>query len=1070
MNFRNISAAAIRNPIPTILLFVVLTLAGVFAYGQLRINNFPDVDLPVVGVTVAQPGAAPVELETQVTRYVEDAVSGLGDVKAIRSSVNDGVSSTTIEFQLGVDPERATNDVRNAVAGVRAQLPGDITDPIVQRFDFTGFPILNYVVRAPGMSPEELSWYVDNTVAKRLLSIRGVAQVQRDGGVEREIRLRLDPERLAAYGLTAGQISQQLRSINANVPGGRADLGGSEQAIRTLGAAGSVEELRATPITLPTGATVRLEDLGTVEDQWTEPRGRARFEGQEVVGFGVMRSKGSSEVDVARAVEQAVRELDAADDRVTFEEVTSTVEALNESYLASVEALLLGAALAVVVVWVFLRDLRATFIAAVAMPLSLIPTFAVMQWTDQSLNVVTLLALSLTVGILVDDAIVEIENIVRHMREGKKPYPAAIEAADEIGLAVVATTAVLLAVFAPVGFMPGVVGQFFKAFAIAACVSVFFSLVVARLLTPLMGAYLLKDDPKRGHDEPRWMPGYLRLLRWAFERTRVRLPMFRLTRKERDGSGRFGPHLGSWNPSHRTVVVLGGVGFLVFSILLAARLPGEFIPAGDVGRSVFTVELPPGSTLEETDATVQRLTRELKSRPEVRSVYASIGSATVNQGPGGGASAGEVRRATVTVNLKKRGERDLSQQEFERSFGEYTATLPGARVRFGADGNSGALMNIMLVSDDPVALQRASLAVEREMRQLPELRNVFSVANLARPELLIRPKTEQAARLGVQAADIAQVARVATLGDVEQILPKYNLADRQIPIRVSLTETARADLATIENLRVPTATGATVPLSAVADVGFGSGPQQIDRYNRLRSATIQGELNVPQGVALEKVRSLPSMQNLPANVREQETGDVESQRELGVGFMMAIVTGIVLMYVVLVLLFRSFSIPITILTALPLSFGGAFLLLLLTGRSLSMPALIGLIMLTGIAAKNSILLVEYVIEARARGMARHDAVLDAAHKRARPIIMTSVAMGAGMLPIALGLGADVAFRSPMAIAVIGGLITSTLLSLIFVPVAYTIIDDLSAGVRGRLRRLFAGQGKDEDVPRPQPAE
>jgi HAE1 family hydrophobic/amphiphilic exporter-1 len=1043
MNFANISAWSIRNPIPTIMLFIVLTIFGIVSFFNLRINNFPDIDYPLVAATVVQPGAAPSELETQVTRIVEDAVAGLGSVRHIRSTVNDGVSTTTIEFQLGTDTERATNDVRNAVTSIRAQLPGDVEDPIIQRIDITGGSLVNYVVRAPGMSPEELSWFVDNTVAKRLLAIRGVGQVQRDGGVDREIRVQLDPNRLASLGVTAGEVSQQLRAVNANLPGGRAEVAGSEQSIRTLGSARSLDELRETRIDLADGRSVRLRDLGEVTDSWAEQRGLARFNGQEVVGFGVLRSREASEVDVAEKAREVIRQLDEERDDLVMEEVTAQVEYVEESYTASLETLLIGAALAVFVVWFFLRDWRATLIAALAMPLSLIPTFWIMDVLNQSFNVVSLLALSLTIGILVDDAIVEIENIVRHIRQGKKPYPAAIEAADEIGLAVVATTATLVAVFAPTGFMPGVVGQFFKAFAIACCVSVVFSLIVARTLTPLMGAYLLRADPGKEHDEPRWMPAYQKLLRWS---------------------------LGS--RKHRLVIMGLGTLFFFGSVALAMMLPKDFIPVGDQSRSVMTLELPPGATLAETDAAAQAATRMLLARPEVKAVYASIGSATTVQGPGGNSGAGEVRKGTVTINLVKPGERDLSQQEFEQELSQQFAQIPGARFRFGADGSAGTLM-IALVADDPLQLQEASSRLEAEMRALPQLSNVASTANLARPEILIRPIPDKAALLGVSAGDISQAARVATMGDVEAILPKYNLPDRQIPIRIRLTDEARQDLSVIENLRVPTQSGATVPLSAVADITFGAGPSQIDRLDRRRSATIQASMapGVTLSEAQEAVNALPSKQNLPAGVTEQLVGDAEANAELGLGFGMAILTGIMLMYVVLVLLFRSFALPITILTALPVSFGGAFLLLMISGRSLSMPSLIGMIMLTGIAAKNSILLVEYAIEAQKAGMNRTEALMDAAHKRARPIIMTTVAMMAGMAPIALGFGADVAFRSPMAIAVIGGLTTSTLLSLIFVPVSYTFIDSISHRLGGRMGKAFRAQGKEEDTSgRPAPAE
>jgi HAE1 family hydrophobic/amphiphilic exporter-1 len=1041
---RNLSSWSIRNPVPTIVMFLLLVIAGIAGYSSLRINNTPDLDVPAIIVTVMQPGAAPSEMETQITRLVEDSVAGLGGVKHIRSVVNDGISVTTVEFQLGTDTDRATNDVRNAVTGVRADLPADAEEPIVERIDATGGQLVTYVVRGAGLSPEELSWFVDNDVAKALLAVPGVSRVQREGGVTREIAVRLDPQRLAALGITAGEVSQQLRLINANLPGGRSDIGSAEQSIRTLGSALTVQGLADSLVNLPDGRTVRLSDLGRVEDSWAEPRTRARFDGEEVVGFGIVRTRGASEVHVAEATRAAVRELDEARPDVTIEEVTSADEFVQQSYLASLEALLLGAALAVLVVWWFLRDGRATFISALAMPLSLIPTFAVMAIFDQSFNIVTLLALALTVGILVDDAIVEIENIVRHMRAGKPAYPAAIEAADEIGLAVVATTMTIVAVFAPVGFMPGIVGQFFRAFAIAACVSVLFSLLVARTITPLMGAYLLKGGDIK-HDEPRWMPRYLAIVAWALD--------------------------------HRIKVILSGFGVVVISVLMATFMKFDFVPVSDTGRSVMSVELPPGANLSDTDAVVSSLSDILRKRPEVESIYVALGTSIQLMGPGGGGSTqGEVRRATMTVNLVPRGDRDLTQQEFEADVGPTLLAVPGVRVRFGADGSSGSKLQIALVSDDAEALTRASRQLEREMRGLNGLNNVASTANLARPEILITPKADKAASLGVATQTIAQAVRVATLGDVDVNLPKYNLPNRQIPIRLMLVEEARRDLDTIRNLRVQTNNGGSVPLSSVADVAFGAGPSQIDRLDRRRNAVIEAELaGLPLGEANDLVYSLPAMKNLPPGVFEVPTGDVENLGELLNGFIFAFVTGILLMYFVLALLFRNFGYPITILTALPLSFGGAFGLLLLVDKPFSVPVLIGILMLMGIAAKNSILLVEYAIVSRAeRGATRREALLDAAHKRARPIIMTTLAMGAGMLPIAAGIGADTEFRSPMAIAVIGGLITSTVLSLVYVPVVFTIVDDIQAWLGKRAGKIAFGspdpKNETETPPAPHPGE
>lgn len=1024
-----ISSWAIKNPIPIILLFILLTLAGITGFAGMRINNNPDIDFPIVAVTAARPGAAPAEMEVQVTRLIEDSIAGLSGVRHIYSNVSDGVSSTTIEFELGTDTERATNDVRNAMSGVRASLPQDMQEPTVQRIDITGDALITYVVRSATMSPEQISWFIDNEVSRSLLALGGVGEVNRSGGVDREMRVELDPQRLAAYGVTAAQVSQALVNVNNNLPGGRVTVAGSERAVRTVGAATSLEQLRQTLVPLGDGRTVRLDDLGKVEDKWGEPRRIARYDGQEAVTFNFLRSRTASEVDLAKRVRAEVARLDDANPNLTIQQVTSSVQYIEESYLASLEALILGAVLAVIVVWIFLRDWRATLIAATAMPMSLIPTFAILAPMDQSLNVVTLLALSLTIGILVDDAIVEIENIVRHMRDGKPPYDAAVEAADEIGLAVVATTGTIIAVFAPVGFMPGIIGQFFKAFALAACISVFFSLVVARTLTPLMAAYMLKHTKHEDRD-PFWMSGYLKALRWS---------------------------LGNrWK-----VFVLGAL-FLIGSIGLsiAARMSFEFMSPADEGRAAFQIETPPGTTLRETDAIVQRVTDLLKARPEVTSVYAAIGGQDVNQ-------------ANVYADMVPKGDRDLSQQAFARVMVDQMKQIPGARIRAGiaqqgGGPGDGTSYTFSILGDDPDTLEAAARAVEEQMRGVPGLANVVNTAAIARPEIVVTPRPDEAALAGVSAGSISQAVRVATIGDVDQNLPKYNLGDRQIPIRLQLTEEAREDLNVLENLRVPTASGASVPLSAVADIEFGAGPATVSRQDRSRIASITAELDgITTGAAGQAVQRLPAVQNLPAGVRQVPAGDAEFIQEMITGFAIAFVSGILLMYAVLTLLFKSFAYPITIMAALPLAIGGAFIALVLADRSFSMSALIGVLMLMGIAAKNSILLVDYVIIAEQEGMKRFDAIMDAAHKRARPILMTTFAMGAGMVPIAIGWGADVEFRSPMAIAVLGGLISSTFLSLLYIPAIFTIVDDVAQFARRNLRRLTAGQ-RQMDGEREQP--
>lgn len=1032
-DFRNVSAWAIRNPVQAIVLFLLLTAAGLVAFPMLRVNNTPDLDLPVAVVTVAQPGAAPSELETQVARRVEDAVAGLGDVRHITTTIVDGASTTAIEFALGKNIDRAVSDIRDRLSQIRPELPADIREPQVTRVEASGGAIATYAVTARGLSPVETSWLVDDTVGRALLAIPGVAQVSRVGGADREIRVALDPDRLRALGVTAAEVSAQLRDLNVDRPGGRATLGDGEQAMRTLGAARTLEDLAARPVVLPGGRTARLAELGSVADATAEVRTAARLDGRPVVAFEVLRTRGSSEVEVARRVDREVARLAAARPGLEIRRVATTTDFVRASYHGALEALLIGALLATLVVWAFLRDWRATVVAAVAMPLSLVPTFAVMWGLGFSLNNVTLLGITLVVGVLVDDAIVEVENIVRHLGDGRglTPRRAALEASAEIGLAVVATTATILAVFVPVAFMPGIPGQFFRQFGLTVAAAVFFSLVVARLLTPLMGAWMLRPHgPAAARPaaarEGALMRGYLALLDWCLRRGSLSL--------------------------------LAGAAFLAGSFALVPLLPRDFVPAPDKARSSLAIELPPGAVLADTEAVVAAATAILRAQPEVSGVFASLGTSQAGAGGGPALStttrAGDPRTANLIVNLVPRGERAVSQTAFEARLRPLLAALPGVRVRFGADGQSGAKLAVTLVGGDPVALAAAGARLEREMRALPELAGARSTASLSRPEIQIVPIPERMAELGVASAALAATARVATLGDVDAALPRYSLADRQVPIRVMLAEAVRDDPAALAALRISLGAGRSVPLSAVAEIRAGSGPSQVERLDRARKVTVEAELGgLPLGAATALVAALPAMRELPPGVRERPVGDAEVMAELFGGFAVALGAGVLLVYLVLVVLFGGFLQPLTIMTALPLSIGGAMLALLLAGAALGVSSVIGVLMLMGIVAKNSILLVEYAIEAQRAGLPRGEALREAARKRARPIVMTTIAMTAGMAHIALGVGTDAEFRAPMAIVVVGGLVTSTLLSLVFVPVVYAAMD----GLAGRGARLLRGR-------------
>ena len=1012
----NVSAWSIRNPVPGVLLFILLSLVGLMSFHTMKVQNFPDIDLPTVILTASLPGAAPAQLETDVARKIENSLATLQGIKHIYSRIQDGTATITAEFRLEKPTQEAVDDVRDAFSRVRSDLPADLKDPVIARLNLASLPIVTYTVASTRMDDEALSWFVDNTIAKTLLSVNGVGKITRVGGSQREVRIELDPARLLALNVTVADLSRQLKQIQQESAGGRTDIGGAEQSVRTIATVRSADELRFMEIALSDGRRVRLGDIASIEDTVAERRSAALLDGQPVVGFEIVRSLGASEIEVAERIAVALDGLRAAHPHITVREAYNWVDAVRDSYHGSMLLLVEGAILAVIVVWFFLRDWRATFVAATALPLSMLPAFIGMQYLGFSINVVTLLSMSLVVGILVDDAIVEIENIVRHLRMGKTPYQAAMEAADEIGLAVIATTFALVAVFLPTAFMDGVSGKFFKQFGWTAALAVMASLLVARLLTPMMSAYLLKPDLHQPTDG-RVMTTYLR---WAGVCLR-----------------------------HRVSTMLGATAFFVGSVMLIPLLPTGFIPADDTPQTVVSIELAPGTRFAETYRSAEMARQLLLKNPHVRKVYTAIGGGTagadlLNQG-----GVPESRKAALTLVLSPRGERSQSKQQIEAELRAALKVLPGARVTVGL-GGSGEKYQLSLAGEDGDALMIAARQVERELRQIPGIGNVTSSASLVRPEMVVRPDFARAAELGVTTAAIADSLRIATAGDFDTGLAKLNLAERQVPIVVRLPESARGDLDLLARLPVPGKNG-PVMLGNVADISLASGPAEIQRFDRRRNVNFDIELNTRSlGEVEAAIERLPSLKAMPPGVTRQAIGDAEEMRVLFGSFGIAMLTGILCIYAVLVLLFREFTQPVSILAALPLSLGGAFVGLLVAGSSFSMPSLIGLIMLMGVATKNSILLIEYAIVARRdRGLSRFDALLDACHKRARPIVMTTIAMGAGMMPIALGLGVDPSFRAPMAIAVIGGLVTSTFLSLLVIPVVYTYVDDFVAWMRRR---------------------
>ncbi|KSV94979.1 efflux RND transporter permease subunit [Sinorhizobium sp. GL28] len=1055
----NFSAWSIRNPIAPILAFVVLMVLGYQSFVSLPITRFPNIDVPIVSINVTQSGASPAELETQVTKEIEDAVASVTGVDHIQSTINDGTSTTAVIFRMEVPTTQAVQDVKDAIDRIRSDLPTSIEEPIVSKVDVEGQAIQTFSVSAPGMSLEELSWFVDDVIKREIQGKKGIGRVDRYGGADREVRVELNEDKLNSLGITAADVNGQLRRMNMDLGSGRGQVGGSEQAIRTLGDTRNVDQLANTMISVPSGRFVRLSDLGTVTDTYEEPRSFSRFNGNPGVTFAVFRAKGASEVSVAETVAKSLEKIRAANPDVTIEMVDDSVYFTYGNYEAALHTLMEGALLAVIVVMLFLRNWRATLISAVALPLSAIPTFWIMDLLGFSLNLVSFLAMTLATGILVDDAIVEIENIERHIHMGKSPYRAAIEAADEIGLAVIATTFTIIAVFVPVSFMPGIPGQYFIQFGLTVAVAVFFSLLVARLITPVMAAYLMRpsDAGSGHHDEDGFMMrNYTRLVRATTH---------------------------YWYTRYLTL--LAAIAFSVGSVFaLILYVPGSFLPPEDASRVSLSIELPPDAMLEDTDRTTTEIYNRVKNIEGVDNIFV-LGGAS----PKGDL---ELRRATVTVLLKKLDHslvnkivndvigrtpligpylpkmapagRIIPQSQIEKEIFARVRDIPDVRViKLNDRGERDLSFN--LLSNNEAELDQAVATLEGKLRSDPLLANVSPDGALPRPELQIRPRDEQMSRLGITTAQISEVIRVATIGDIDAALTKIALDGRLIPIRVQINRDFRTDIAAIRNLKITTASGTTVPLSSVADINYSEGPSSIKRYDRNRVVTLGADL--PVGVALntasDRFKQIAGQAGLPKSVEFLESGDAEVQAEMQQSFGNAMLLGLMLVLVVLILLFKDVIQPFTILFSLPLAIGGVAAALILTQNALSMPVLIGILMLMGIVTKNAILLVDFGIEMMHHGMDRQMAMIEAGRKRARPIIMTSIAMSAGMLPSALGVGEGGSFRAPMATAVIGGIIVSTVLSLVIVPSFFLIMDDLSR-LLARIFGSFVGQKDEENLP------
>ena len=1059
MNMNNISAWSIRNPLVPIVMFVGLMLAGIMSFNRMDVQDQPDIEFPVVQVSISQPGAAPSEITTQITQRVEASLQTLDGVETLQSTASEGNSNTRIEFEIGTDVAEAVNEVKSQVDQIRGELPDGILEPRIFKQQTSSRPIVYFSVAADDMTLEQLSWFIDDTISKRLLTVEGLAEVNRSGGVDREILVILDPAKMQALGVTAASVNSTLRTLNTNAAGGQAEIAGSRQSVRVLGNSSTAYELSQAQISIGGGRTVKLADIARVSDSYGELTSLAKLNGKQVVTFSITRARGESDVTVYDGAIEVLHEIETENPGIKFTRLFTEVDYTKAQYESSIASMVEGAVLAVIVVFLFLRDWRATMISALAIPLSAIPTFWFLDLMGFTLNTMSLLALGLVAGVLVDDAIVEIENIVRHMRMGKSAYQASIDAADEIGLAVVATTFSIVAVFLPVGLMPGISGQFFKNFGLTVVASVLMSLAVARLITPMIAAYFLKAKGHAEHGSGPMMERYMKVLHWSIDEEDAHA--FKERARDANGHVSLFARLRARLRDHRLWMMGVGVAALVMTGLVAYSLPTQFFPVSDTDFSLVEVEMVPGTTLEQTEVVVDRVARRLEQEQEV-----ALALGIVNEGSG-------------MVRLVLREDRVRDSLTFEREMATILQQIPDARVNFqdqqGGGGGTGRAISVMLSGSDPVLLNQTAATLEEQMRQVPGAVAPRIDLDLQRPELLITPREDLAQSLGVTTTALSQAIRIATLGDIDQNAARFSLSDRQVPIRVRLAEDSRRDLSVIQNLPVPTASGGSVPLSRVADISFGQGPTSIERYNQNRRVFVGADIAAgsARGTVLSQINALPIMQNLPTGVTNEPVGQDEWQGQLFDAFIIALATAVLLVFSVLVLLYHRLISPLVNMGSLFLAPLGGLLALAILGQPISLPVFIGVLMLFGIVAKNSILLIDFAIEEMNAGKTRLEAIVEAGHKRAQPIVMTTVAMTAGMVPTAISLSGDGAWRAPMGTVVIGGLILSTMLTLLIVPAGFSLADGLEKRLGPWLRHKFLTYKPGDDLaasPEPRPAE
>ncbi|WP_312562978.1 efflux RND transporter permease subunit [Anaerospora sp.] len=1011
-------ATFIKRPVFTTMLVMLLVVFGLGAYPGLGIDLNPDVDFPLVMVSVSFAGTSPEEMESLVTKPIEDAVSSLSGIKNLSSVTREGSSQITIEFEFGTDPKLAANEVREKVSVARKRLPDQADEPVIQRFDMGAQAIVYYSLSSDTRSPGDIRKLATDIVKDELQRVDGVADVTVSGGSEREIRVAVDSKKLAAYNISMTQILDAVNSQNLNAPGGRVSDKGTELTVRTIGKYKNVTDIENVIVANKEGLLIRLSDVAVVADTWAEERMLARANGQPSVLIAVQKQSGTNTVAIADKVKTTmanVQVLLPPDVKVAITRDSS--QYIRSSVNDVMESMIFGGLLAVAITFLFLQNTRATVIGAIAIPTSVVATFFLLKMMNFTLNNMSLMGLSLAVGILIDDAIVVIENIYRHMELGKTPMEAARDGTSEISLAVMATTLSILAVFVPVGSMNGIVGQFFKQFGLTVAFAVAFSLFVALTLTPMLSAYWLKA----GHGQaaaPTEKKGWLRLLLDRFE---AGFQEFQ----------EFYRRVLTWALSHPKKLVAIAVLSLFANGLLLPFLGSEFQPTYDSGEFNITMNAPAGTSLEKMRELVKPVEAQVLAIQERESSYLIIGS------------GGQAGKATMGVKLIPSGERSRSMDKIMdelrlhfRDIGRLKVTVTNNQ---GMGRGDSRPVQIALRGPELDKLNQMAQQLVEKIRQIPGTTDVDVSAEQSSPEIQVAVDAVRVSDAGLDTTTVATTIQMAFLGATTR--NEFNPSDKDYQIRVQLEEQGRSSLDDVANLLIASKTGNFVRLGDIANVTLSSGPTQIDRESRQRQVIVYANVvGVSAGDITTKVKELIPGMNLPLGYSYKFVGQAQTMQDSFMEIGKALLLAVVLIYMVLAAQFESFIHPFTIMLSLPFSLTGAILGLLIAGQTMNIISLIGVIMLMGLVTKNAILLVDYANQLRQQGMPIINALIEAGVVRLRPILMTTAAMIFGMMPIALGIGSGAEMRQSMGVVLIGGLITSTMLTLVVVPAVYLLIE------------------------------